>query len=113
VAARLLASGADIDPECSYALRQLAGSAAPDDQPVGGPFVRLDSHGRLRWPRGTWNCFFVAVMFIPAGLFVLFAAAPGVPRGWGLLILAFGLISGALPVHGRFIDSKKLGQSHR
>jgi hypothetical protein len=53
-AANLLSSSADIDPERSYALQQLAGDVKPVRAgPPADPFIRLDSHDQLRWRRGT------------------------------------------------------------
>lgn len=108
VAERLLASSADIDPESLYALRQLAGPAVTsDDRPDRGPYVRWDSNDRPRWRRGTGLSFFRAAMLVGGSLIFFLAAAPGVPRAWGLLPLALGVVQGAVPIYGRHVDSKQ------
>jgi hypothetical protein len=108
VAANLLSSGADIDPECSDALQQLAGEVKPVNAgPAADPFIRLDSHDRLRWPRGTALSLFAGAVLTLLGVFWLVAAAPGVPRWVGLPLLAVGIIRVALPLWGRHIDQGK------
>jgi hypothetical protein len=111
IAANLLSSGADIDPECSDALQQLAGDVKPvHASPAADPFIRLDSHDQLRWRRGTARSFFAGAFSTLLGVFWLVSAAPGVPRGWGWPILAVGIIGVALPLWGRHVDKGKLSE---
>lgn len=111
IAAKLLSSGADIDPECSDALQQLAGDVkVVNASPAPDPFIRLDSHDQLRWRRGTALSFFAGGLFTLLGVAWLVAAASGVPRGWGWPILAVGIIRVALPLWGRHIDKSKLSE---
>lgn len=111
IAAKLLSSGADIDPECSNALQQLAGDVKlVNASPAADPFIRLDSHDQLRWRRGTALSFFAGGLFTLLGVAWLVAAASGVPRGWGWPILAVGIFRVALPLWGRHIDKGKLGE---
>ena len=111
VAASLLSSGADIDPESSDALQELAGGVeAVNASPAAEHFIRLDSHDQLRWRRGTARSLFAGALFTPLGVSWLVAAAPGVPRWWGWPILAVGVIQIALPLWGRHIDKGKLSE---
>jgi hypothetical protein len=111
IAANLLSSSADIDPECSYALQQLAGDVKPVRAgPPEDPFIRLDSHDQLRWRRGTAQSLFAGAFSTLLGVFWLVAAAPGVSRGWGWPILAVGIMGVALPLWGRHIDKGKLSE---
>jgi hypothetical protein len=111
IAAHLLSSGADTNPECSYALQQLAGDVKPvNASPAPDPFIRLDSHDQLRWRRGTARSLSTGAFSTLLGVSWLVAAAPGVPRGWGWPILAVGIMGVALPLWGRHIDKSKLSK---
>jgi hypothetical protein len=111
IAANLLSSDADIDPECSDALQQLAGDMKPAHaSPAADPLIRLDSHDQLRWRRGTAGSFFSGALGTMLGVAWLVSAAPGVPRGWGWLILGIGIIGVALPLWGRHVDKGKLSE---
>ena len=111
IAAKLLSAGADINPECSDALQQLAGDVKPvNASPAADRFIRLDSHDQLRWRRGSALSLFAGTFLTLLGVAWLVAAAPGVPRWWGWPILALGIIRVAPPLWGRHIDKGKLGE---
>jgi hypothetical protein len=109
ISARLLASDADIDPECCYALGRLARVGATDRRMRGAdPKVRLSSRGRVRARRGLFMEVVLAVMLLALGAALTGVAMLGVPPRWpGLQFLAVGVALVLIVLGVRHIDKRR------
>jgi hypothetical protein len=111
LAAGLLSSGADIDPECLVALRSITGAGRDTPTAEGSALVRLDDQGRLRWPRGTFLGFFRGILLLLMGL-MMFTAPQTSIRWIGAFAVVCGVALVAIPIRSHRADRRAAQDLH-